>query len=127
MKPAFFDVAYKNALLLLSASMLLGGCATHKADQTYRDSNLSKKPFGANVSRVSSDGSLVELEVRNNTERRIDFVTFYFYPYNEDIRVGEGLTNIISFNPGETLVQTVPVLTSGRKWNKWKVEPRIIK
>jgi hypothetical protein len=127
MKPSFFGSAYKISLLLLSASVLLGGCATHKADQVYRDSNLSKKPFGANVSRVSSDGSLVELEVRNNTERRIDFVTFFFYPYNEDVRVGEGLMNITSFNPGETLVQTVHVLTSGRKWNKWKVESRIIK
>lgn len=122
-----FTVAYKKFFLFVAASILISGCATGKYDQKYRESNLSQKPFGANVLRAATDGSLVELEVRNNTERRIDFVTVYFYPYNGSVRVGEGLWNIQSFNPGETLVITVPVMNSGRKWDKWKVDFKVLR
>lgn len=118
---------FSKFLFVAVGAMFLASCASvERQSDSVREANLSQTPIGSHVVIVSRGGgvSTADLEVRNNSGSYIDSLYFEVHPYQGDVRVGMGNGFINSLNAGETIVQRVNVIDSGRPWRRWRLVTR---
>lgn len=88
---------------------------------------LEAEPIGV-IIRKEPTGmgfTYVHVKVKNNSGKFINSLYIEILAYNDEIRVGMGNKIFNSINVGETIVETISVLDSGRNWNNWKYNRKI--